>query len=52
MITDDTAQSAKSFLESNGYTPDFHIYDMAHEISGEELSDLVPWIAKVLPPRA
>ncbi len=51
MVTDDTAQSAKSFLESNGYSPDFHIYDMAHEISGEELSDLVPWIAKVLPPK-
>ena len=51
MVSDDTAQSARSFLESNGYTPDFHIYDMAHEISGEELSDLVPWIAKVLPPK-
>jgi phospholipase/carboxylesterase len=51
MVTDDTAQSAKSFLENNGYSPDFHIYDMAHEISGEELSDLVPWIAKVLPPK-
>ena len=51
MVSDDTAHSAKSFLESNGYSPDFHIYDMAHEISGEELSDLVPWIAKVLPPK-
>ncbi|MEC8858305.1 MAG: hypothetical protein VX664_13065 [Chloroflexota bacterium] len=51
MVSDDTARSAKSFLESHGYSPDFHIYDMAHEISGEELSDLVPWIAKVLPPK-
>ena len=51
MVTDDTAQSAKAFLESNGYSPDFHIYNMAHEISGEELSDLAPWIAKVLPPK-
>jgi phospholipase/carboxylesterase len=51
MVSDDTAQSAKSFLESNGYSPDFHIYNMAHEISGEELSDLVPWIAKALPPK-
>ncbi len=51
MVTDDTAQSAKSFLESNDYSPDFHIYDLAHEISGEELADLVPWIAKVLPPK-
>ena len=51
MVSDETAQSAKSFLESNGYSPDFHIYDMAHEISSEELADLVPWITKVLPPK-
>ena len=51
MISEDTAHSAKSFLENNGYSPDFHIYDMGHEISGEELSDLVPWIAGVLPPQ-
>ena len=50
MISEDTAHSAKSFLENNGYSPDFHIYDMGHEISSEELSDLVPWIAGVLPP--
>ena len=51
MVSDETAQSAKSFLERNGYSPDFHIYDMAHEISSEELADLVPWITKVLPPK-
>ena len=51
MVSDETAQSAKSFLESNGYSPDFHIYDMAHEISSEELADLVPWITEVLPPK-
>ncbi len=50
MVSEDTAHSAKSFLESNGYSPDFHIYDMGHEISGNVLSDLVPWISKVLPP--
>ena len=51
MVSDETAQSAKSFLESNGYSPDFHIYNMAHEISSEELADLVPWITEVLPPK-
>ena len=51
MVSDDSAQSAKTFLESNGYIPEFHIYDIAHEISGEELADLVPWMAKVLPPK-
>jgi len=52
MVSEDTAQSAKSFLESDGYTPEFHTYNMGHEISGEELGDLVPWIARVLSPQA
>ena len=51
MVSEDTAHSAKTFLESNGYSPDFHLYDMGHEISGEELEDLVPWMAAVLPPK-
>ena len=51
MVSEDTAQSAKSFLESNGYTPEFHTYNMGHEISGEELGDLVLWIARVLSPQ-
>lgn len=51
MVTEDTAHSAKAFLESKGYAPDFHLYDMGHEISGEVLQDLVPWIANVLPPK-
>ena len=50
MISEDTAHSAKTFLESNGYSPEFHIYDMGHEISGDVLNDLVPWIAGVMPP--
>ena len=51
MVSEDTAHSAKAFLESNGYSPDFYLYDMEHEISGEELGDLVPWMASVLPPQ-
>ena len=51
MVSKDTAHSAKAFLENNGYSPDFHLYDMGHEISGEELGDLVPWMAAVLPPK-
>ncbi len=50
MVSEDTAHSAKSFLEGNGYTPEFHIYDMGHEISPDVLNDLVPWIGRVLPP--
>ena len=50
MISEDTAHSAKSFLVSNGYSPEFHIYDMGHEISPNVLNDLVRWIGGVLPP--
>ena len=50
MVSDETAHSAKSFLESHGYSPDFHIYEMGHEISGDVLNDLVPWLSTVLPP--
>ncbi|NQW23290.1 MAG: dienelactone hydrolase family protein [SAR202 cluster bacterium] len=50
MVSVDTAHSAKSFLEGNGYSPEFHIYSMGHEISNDVLNDLIPWIAKVLPP--
>ena len=49
-ISEDTAHSAKSFLESHGYSPDFHIYDMGHEINPDVLNDLASWIAGVLPP--
>ena len=52
MVSEDTAQSAKSFLERNGYAPEFHTYNMGHEISGEELGDLVLWVARVLSPQA
>ena len=50
MVSEETAHSAKSFLEGNGYSPEFHIYDMGHEISPEVLNDLVLWIGGVLPP--
>ena len=50
MIAEETAHSAKSFLEGNGYNPEFHIYDMGHEISPDVLKDLVLWMAGVLPP--
>ena len=52
MVSEETAHAAKSFLEEHGYSPEFHIYDMGHEISGDVLNDLVLWIAGVLPPQA
>ncbi len=50
LIPTETAQDAKAFLEGAGYRPEYHEYAMAHEISGEVLRDLVPWMAEVLPP--
>jgi len=44
------AQSTRAFLESEGYAPIYREYDMAHEISQEVISDLIPWIHRVLPP--
>ena len=50
MIDLDRAQAAKKFLEEAGYSPEYHEYEMAHEISGDVIDDLVPWLARVLPP--
>ena len=43
MIAESTAHAAKSYLEGAGYSPEFHVYDMGHEISGEVIRDLVAW---------
>ncbi|MSQ15529.1 MAG: hypothetical protein EXR50_06670 [Dehalococcoidia bacterium] len=45
------ARQATEFLEAEGYKPQYREYPMGHEISQEVISDLVPWIHKVLPPR-
>lgn len=40
----------KAYLEAHGYAPEYHEYEMAHEISEEVIFDLVPWVHRVLPP--
>lgn len=50
LVPAESALKARRFLEAAGYSPDYHEYDMAHEISTEVLNDLAPWIAAVLPP--
>ena len=50
LVPAESAFKARRFLETAGYTPDYHEYDMAHEINLEVLKDLAPWIAQVLPP--
>ena len=50
VVSMDTARVARAFLEGEFYLPDYHEYDMGHEIPPMVLRDLVPWLARVLPP--
>ena len=52
MIALDQALENKRFLESEGYAPEYHEYDMPHTIYPEVIQDLVPWLHRVLPPKA
>ena len=44
MIGVEAARESRDFLESLGYRPVYHEYDMGHEISQEVIDDLKPWI--------
>ena len=50
LIPTESAVNAHRFLKEAGYSPEYHEYNMAHEISAEVLSDLTAWMGKVLPP--
>jgi phospholipase/carboxylesterase len=44
----DWAKEADTWLERIGVAHETHYYDMAHEISGEELADFSKWLSKTL----
>jgi phospholipase/carboxylesterase len=46
------AQATQQFLRSEGYQPEYHEYNIGHEIPAVVLRDLAPWVANVLPPRS
>ena len=46
----DLARQARAFLEGEGYTPQYKVYPIRHEIGQQVMDDLVPWIKSVLPP--
>ena len=46
----ETARATRSFLEAEGYRPQYREYNMGHEIPFEVLRDLIPWLTGVLPP--
>lgn len=46
----ETARATRTFLEDEGYQPQYREYNMGHEIPFEVLRDLIPWLTGVLPP--
>jgi phospholipase/carboxylesterase len=44
-------RQTRAFLEDAGYQPDYHEYDMAHQITPEVITDLQVWLHKTLPPK-
>jgi phospholipase/carboxylesterase len=46
----DRGRRSRDFLEAEGYSPDYHEYDIAHEISQQVVQDLSHWMHRVLPP--
>ena len=50
MIPVKAAQLARQFLETNGYSPEYHEYDMDHQITPDVLTDLIKWLRETLPP--
>lgn len=45
------AHETRAFLQEAGFSPEYHEYDMAHEVSPAVVRDLRPWLEKTLPPK-
>ena len=50
MVSMESARNTRKFLEEERYHPDYHEYDMGHEIPLPVLQDMIPWMTQVLPP--
>jgi phospholipase/carboxylesterase len=48
----EAARESRDFLTAQRYSPQYREYNMAHEISQDVMSDLVPWLHNVMPPLA
>jgi phospholipase/carboxylesterase len=48
VIPIEQAQSAKTFLEENGYSVEWHTYPMEHSVSPQEINDIKNWLQKTL----
>ncbi len=49
-IAVDTARATRSFLQAEGFQPEYREYGMGHEIPFEVIRDLQPWLTGALPP--
>ena len=50
VVSVESAREAISFLEAEGYAPEYHEYPMGHEIAQRTINDAAEWIRRVLPP--
>ena len=50
VISVEHARTSRDFLESSGYSPEYHEYQMAHEINNDVMADLASWLSNVMPP--
>ena len=50
IIPIDHGRRSRDFLQEAGYSPSYHEYPMAHQITEDVLDDLRPWIIETLPP--
>ncbi len=51
MIDVERGHATRDFLVQAGYTPEYHEYEMGHEITLNVVRDLVPWLHATLPPK-
>ena len=50
MIGIEDARTSREFLTTNGYSPEYQEYHMAHEINDDVMADLGSWLRNVMPP--
>ena len=50
VIRVDDARESVRFLQAEGYAPEYHEYQMGHEISQQAINDATEWIKRTLPP--
>jgi len=48
VIPIEQAQSARTFLEENGYSVEWESYPMEHSVSPKEINDIKIWLQKIL----